>query len=180
MAMSVFARATLATAIVAIIAIAAAYVWYNYTGWTSFQAATGTNLTWQPAGGADVSRLRFRNCTFTVARGDGVTRSADVTAVLNGMAVAYKGGTNNPALLALTRPLNPFSFTIVGFNDAATVTDPGASPWCTSSPPACASDAQCPLPVAGACVIPAGATSGTCGNCTGGAVVTLTGQSRTI
>jgi hypothetical protein len=132
--------------------------------------------------GDDVSRLRFRNCVFTVKRGDGVTKTHDVTAVLNGMAVAYKGGYNNPQMLTLVRPLNPFSFVIPGFNDRATVADPSARPWCASPPSPCAGDADCPGAMPGSCNIlapsgnccPAGqvCVEGTCtaasGSCSGG------------
>jgi hypothetical protein len=95
--------------------------------------------------------------------------------VLNGMAVAYRGGTNNPAMLALIRPLNPFSFQIAGFNDRATVPDPTVAPWCSAPPPSCQSDSGCPLAVPGAC-----GPSGTCGTCVGGATVSLTGQWRSL
>lgn len=113
-----------------LLALVAAYVWYNFTGWQPFRFQTGSVPTWVPSGGADVSRLRFKGCTFAVALAAGPPRTADVSAALNSMAVAYKGGKANPAALTLTGPLNPFSFVIEGFNDRATVPDPTVAPWC--------------------------------------------------
>ena len=193
------AAAIAAALIIVLILIAAAYAWYNFTGWQAFSFTTGDKPKWVPAGGADISRLRFKNCTFTVVRGDGVTKPYDVTAVLNGMAVAFEGGISNPGSLALVRPLNPFSFVIPGFNDSKTVADPTAPPWCSSPPLACNSDADClPGKIPGACNVeqsgtctpacPAGQTcvngvcipKGFCFSCPGGASVTLTGTVRTI
>ncbi len=187
-----------ATIIVVALLIIAAFVWYHYTGWQTFSFKTGDNPSWLPANQADISRLRFKDCVFTVNRGDGVSKTQDVTPVLNGMAVAYKGGTSNPMSLTLTRPLNPFSFVIQGFNDSATVSDPTKPPWCTSPPPACNSDSACPMPVAGACSVEQSGTcspactanqtcvngvcvaQGVCFSCPGGATVTLAGKWRTI
>jgi len=179
--------ALLATIIVIALVIVAAYVWYNYTGWAEFSNKTGDSPSWVPANGADISRLRFKDCIFTVTRGDGVSRSYDVTPALNSMAVAYRGGGGNPLSLTLTRPLNPFSFVIPGFNDRATVADPTAAPWCTTPSPSCTADSQCPLDVPGACSCsgPGGGAcapgaTGTCFSCPGGAAATLTGKWRTI
>ena len=181
-----------------LVAVLIAYVWYNYTGWQSFSYGTGASPAWTPAGQADISMLRFKGCTFSVARGDGATATMDVTAVLNGMAVAYAGGTNNPPSLTLVRPLNPFSFVILGFNDSTTVSDPTAAPWCSAPPPSCGSDGACPLAVPGACSVePSGTCNppcaagqtcangacvaqGVCFSCAGGAAATLTGWWRTI
>lgn len=165
----------LAAVILVLIAISVAYVWYAFTGWTAFSAATGDGPGWTPKNGSDISRLRFRDCMFVVTRGDGKTASLDVSPALNAMALGYKGGSNNPPALTLTRPLNPFSFVIPGFNDPASVPDPTAAPWCSSPPAACSSDAGCAGTGTGAC-----GPRGFCALCPGGAAVTLTGKVRTI
>ena len=134
----------LSVVIILLVLVAAAYVWYNFVGWTSFSYSTGDSPSWLPAGGADLSALRFKNCEFTVKRSDGVTKKLEVSPVLNSMSAGFKGGLKNPLTLTLTRPLNPFSFVIVGFNDRATVSDPGAPPWCSTPPAACGSDASSP------------------------------------
>ena len=119
-----------AAVILVVILVCAAYAWYNLVGWTAFSFATGSSPAWQATGGADVSRLRFKNCSFVVAPGGGgPPRALDATAVLNGMAVGFAGGTANPPMLSLSRPLNPFSFTITGYNDKASVPDPTAPAW---------------------------------------------------
>lgn len=201
--------AILAAVITLTLLVIAAFVW-SRIGWQQFSNQTGDSVSWQAAGSADVSRLRFRNCIFTVKRSDGATQSKDVTAVLNGMATAYAGGPNNPTELSLDRPLNPFSFLIAGFNDSTTVPDPTAAPWCSAPPAACTQDSQCTPSVPGACGPPPttfgnctcppkqkcgtngcqsglACSSGTCVpntgycfSCPGGATVTLTGSWRTI
>jgi hypothetical protein len=177
------------TVIVIIILIIAAYVWYNYIGWSGFAYKTGDRPSWLPASGVSISRLRFKDCIFTVTRADKKVSSLDVAPVLNAMAVAYKTSTVGiPQTLTLTRPLNPFSFVIKGFNDRATVSDPRVYPWCTAPPAACTTDSDCP---GGACItalrpiLAGAAVTGTsvtkmCSTCPGGAVVTLTGKVRTI
>ena len=167
--------AIIAATITILIVIVAVYVWYNFAGWKTFTYKTGDDPSWIPSTGADISQLRFKNCMFTVKRSDGKIRSLDVSVVLNSMAVGFKGGTNNPATLLLTRPLNPFSFVIVGFNDRRTVTDPTVLPWCTSPPIACTGDNQCPYGNAGAC-----SPAQTCTTCPGGATVSLVGSVRTV
>jgi len=91
----------------------------------------GVIPSWTAASDGNVSDLRFRGCTFTVADPQGGQHSADVTAVLNGMAVAYRGATSRiPRTLYLDRPLNAFSFVIQGVNDASTVgTAADAQKW---------------------------------------------------
>lgn len=121
--------AVLALVTVLALVVIAAYGWYAFTGWARFDYKSGDSPVWVPARDADLSRLRFRACLFTVTRGDGVVRAYDVAAALNGMAVAFRGGSSNPASLTLTRPLNPFSFVIPGFNDRASVADPTAEVW---------------------------------------------------
>jgi hypothetical protein len=164
----------LAVIVVIVILVVAAYVWYHHTGWASFSYQTGDAPFWLPADGADLSRLRFKDVTFTVTR-TGQPTTRDVTAVLNGMAVAFTGGVSNPPSLTLVRPLNPFSFVIPGFNDRASVPDPTAAPWCSAPPASCTKDSDCPSAVAGAC-----GPNGTCFSCPGGATATLVGRWRTI
>jgi hypothetical protein len=125
--------AVIAAVVVIVLLIGAAFVWYTFTGWKTFSYTSGDTPAWTPAGQADISRLRFRSCLFTVSRSDGVKRALNVSPALNSMAVAFAGGPNNPPALTLTGPLNAFSFVIPGFNDRATVTDPAAAPWCTDA-----------------------------------------------
>jgi len=127
--------------IILTVALCGSYGWYNYVGWTSFSftgdpnnaaldAAAKLNGTTRPAGpywtpqnDADISRLRFKDCVFTVKRSDAAVPAVkEVTANLNSMAVAYKDSPSkiNTTTLKLTRYLNPFSFPIPGFNDKAT------------------------------------------------------------
>lgn len=95
--------------------------------------------------------------------GDSAPTSQDVTGVLNAMAAAYSRGSSRflapgdyPPSLDLVRPLNAFSFTVPGFNDAyyldadgsprGTVKDPSAAPWCGAGGPkpvACSAAADC-------------------------------------
>jgi hypothetical protein len=168
------AAALLAAAIVLLLVVAAAYAWYHLVGWQPFSYQAGSHPAWAPAAGRDISRLRFKDCVFAVRRSDGAAQAHDVTPALNGMAVAYKGGAANPARLALTHPLNPFSFVIPGFNDSATVSDPTARPWCAAPPAACHENGACPPP--GVCDLRRGA----CTSCPGEAAVALTGQWRTL
>jgi hypothetical protein len=152
--MEVTVSLLVATVITLAILIVAAYCWYNFLGWEEFSFSAGDVAAWGSKSGADdASRLRFKGCVFTVKRGDGVTKQLDVTAVLNGMACGHTGSSVAPLTLALTRPLNPFSFVIKGFNDKASVPDPTAAPWCTAPPALCNTDTDCPGGVAqsGAC-----------------------------
>jgi len=86
--------------------------------------------SWHPTTGGDVSRLRFKACVFTVVDPSGTPHTADVTAVLNGMAAAHAGSKSPPAALTLDRPLNAFSFLVPGVNDPASAADPGL--WANS------------------------------------------------
>lgn len=84
---------------------------------------SGATPSWAAAKGEDISSLRFKDCIFTVVDPAGQKHSADVTTVLNGMAVAYRGASSKiPKVLNLDRPLNAFSFQIPNVNDSATVT----------------------------------------------------------
>jgi len=177
----------IATIVALIVAIVVAVVMYKFTGWTPFSFKDGDTVSWTPATG-DISHLRFADCVFTSRNAAGTSQSRDVTAVLNGMAGAYAGatGAGMPPSLVLTRPLNPFSFVIPGFNDSTTVKNPSAIEWCSVPPPACTADSQCPTVVHGACscsgaggVCPPG-TAGVCYSCSGGASATLTGKWRTL
>lgn len=86
------------------------------------------------AGESDISRLRFKDCVFTVVDPAGRTHVQDVTAVLNSMTAAYMDSPSAPPkVLHLDRPLNPFSFTIPGVNDVAAVpTAADAARWADS------------------------------------------------
>ena len=169
-------RAVLAATIAVIVLVVAAYCWYYATGWTEFSYATGDLPSWAPSGSSgDISRLRFRACKFTVTMPAGASGSADVTAVLNRMAIAYDKATNAPAQLTLVAPLNPFSFAVPGFNDkSATATVP---PWCAATT-SCGRDSDCPVKgtTTGACSM----SAGVCINCTGGPSVALVGKYRTF
>ena len=145
-----------ATIAVVTLLIIGAFSWYHFTGWQTFSYKTGDNPSWMPSSG-DVTLLRFKDVKFTVRRSDGAYAEANVAGNLNSMAVGLKGGLNLPPALTLDKPLNPFSFTIKGFNDVATVPNPSLPPWCSS---------PCP--------------TGSCVNCPGGPAVTLTGKFRTI
>lgn len=125
-------------AAVVVATIIAFYVWWKSL-WTRFTFAAGQSVSWSPAGmaGKKVSDLRFRKCTFTVTRADGVVAQKDVTAVLNSMAAAYSDAAPDQALpssLNLDAPLNAFSFVIPNFNDTASAGNPSAMPWCKSPP----------------------------------------------
>lgn len=124
--------------VVVVLLIVAAYVWYNYTGWQkfTFEGAVPYNKNapapkWQASGGdPSAADLRFRDVVFTVVDPSGVAHRRDVTAVLNGMALAYHSAATPPPTLALDRPLNAFSFTIPGVNDRQSVpTKSAAAAW---------------------------------------------------
>lgn len=160
--MELLLAAAVALLVVALAAAAIAYVWYHQTGWAPFSASAGDDVAWAPAAGKPVTRLRFKNCTFTVARGDGAApQSRDVTGVLNAMAQAYVGATPEvvPKALSLHSPLSGFSFVLAGYNDDSTTPPTAAvaqSPWCSGA------DAT------GACIVRPAKTA------------TLTGLVRTI
>lgn len=120
--------AAVAVIAVLIILLLTAYAWYFLPGWKKFSYVAGDDPTWV-VGEVGISNLRFKNCLFTIVRGDGVTRTLDATAALNAMAVAYKNQKLNPSSLKLVRPINTFSFIIQGFNDRASVSNPGAPAW---------------------------------------------------
>jgi hypothetical protein len=120
--------------VVLIILISIAYFWYHQTGWKNFSYKSGDTVTFSSGLDKDgnpnsAEYIRFRNCIFTVDQ-----HSKDVTATLNGMAVAYHGVYNPPisfslggkkyekgSTVGIPRPLNAFSFTIFGFNDRQTI-----------------------------------------------------------
>ena len=123
--------------IILTVALCGSYGWYNYVGWLPFsftgdpknvaldaaaKASGGTRPagpSWTPLNDADISRLRFKDCVFTVTRSGAAPAVKNVTANLNSMAVAYKDSPmkTNPGSLKLTRYLNSFSFLIPGVND---------------------------------------------------------------
>jgi hypothetical protein len=82
-----------------------------------------------------VGTLRFKKAVFAVTDPRGVTHRQDVTAVLNGMAVAYRKAPTKtaPTTLRLDRPLNAFSFTIPGVNDAQAVAASDLAKWKASA-----------------------------------------------
>lgn len=152
-------------AVIIVLLLVIAFLWWHFAGWSEFSFSAGDRPSWAPTGAhKNVSRLRFKDCVFSVQRaGDPAPTSRDVTGILNNMAIAYSRGNSRffvpsdfPASLSLDRPLNAFSFTIPGFNDAyyadadgaphGTVRDPTAAPWCGAggpSPVACTSAAGC-------------------------------------
>lgn len=84
---------------------------------------TGRAPSWTAAGDSTMASIRFKDCTFTVTTPLGQKHSVNVTAVLNGMAVGFRGATTPvPRTLRLDRPLNAFSFIIAGVNDSDAVT----------------------------------------------------------
>lgn len=121
------AAVILGLVIVIIVLAAAAYVWYNHTGWAQFSNNNDDAVSWSSSASSGISALRFKSVVYTLSVG-GVDHAQDVTAVLNGMAVAYKNTANN-GTLTLDRPLNAFSFVITGVNDRATVPDNQTPAW---------------------------------------------------
>jgi hypothetical protein len=109
-----------------VLLLVSAYGWYYHTGWHAFAYETGSSPSW---GASDISRLRFKDVVFVVSRSDGIVQKKDVSAVLNGMAVAYESAVNKPPQLRLVRRLNAFSFVVEGFNDPVTVRDPSLPMW---------------------------------------------------
>lgn len=185
------ALAALAAAvIVLLLVVATAWGWWHLTGWKSFSYSIGDTVSWTAAEGSDVSSLRFKNCKFTSKKTTGDSKTIDVTAVLNGMAVAYEGadstpGFSIPTTLPLVRALNPFSFIITGFNDVTTVgAGKNSGPdWCTNGTKSCTVDSDCSATVRGstcAGYVPATGTAGACTLCATTAGATLTGYYRTI
>lgn len=140
----------MAVLVVSALIVIAAFIW-NSMGWKTFTFKSGDSVSWSAAASAngvsDTSQLRFKNVIFTISVGPPGNihqYTKDVTAVLNGMAVAYKGtgGTTvNPGVLSLDRQLNAFSFLVMGLNDANTVALP--RDW-TQYEIACPSDGNYP------------------------------------
>lgn len=115
--------AYLAAATAALVALLLLLVtaWLLRQGWTPFSFVGGQTVAFPSP---DLARLRFRQARFTVQPPGAPPVSIDVTNVLDGMARAYPAGDGPPALLLGGHgryPLNPFSFTIPGFNDRAAV-----------------------------------------------------------
>jgi len=119
----------LATVVVLVLLALSAYVWYNYLNTWNTIKETGGQVVVFDALMKTPAWIRFRNCKFTTTSPQGVTKTWDVTAVLNGMAAAHpKNPTSMGSPTSLTlgggaqAPLNPFSFVLKGFNDVNTVT----------------------------------------------------------
>jgi hypothetical protein len=127
--MSLAADISLSIIIVVIIFIILAFVWDKFIGLTKFSAGKSSVVSWFVTGKKDITDLRFQECIFTVVMPSGVTKSVDVSSVINGMAAAYVGNAIIPQTLTLVKPLNPFSFVIKGFNDVATVPNPSTPAW---------------------------------------------------
>ena len=146
--------AMVAVIVIILIMIGVTRVWYNKTtSWSTFSASSANFdwPQWSSTSSKGASALRFRNCKFTVVLGDGTTtKTKDVTNTLNAMAMQQQtpilssgsSGSSSPApttgpmfqqSMSLVRPLNPFSFTITGFNDPTMFSDPAVInkyPWC--------------------------------------------------
>lgn len=152
--------------ILALIVIA----WWFFTGWTKFSYKIGDLPVWAAQ---DITKLRFRNCIFTVTMNNGTAQHKDVSSNLDAMAAAYVGAKSIPPSIGLYTPLNPYSFIIDGFNDSKTVKNPYSQPYCAGPVSACTSNAQCP-PGLGGCY------QGKCVNCPGGMNATLTGEYRLL
>lgn len=114
----------LAILIVLVLLVGVAYGWYNFSGsWSDFSYTGGQKVAFS-SGKRQINRLRFRKCIFTTQDPSGKKASWDVTAILNGMAVAHDIDSNNNKLPlggSSQIPLNPFSFIQGGFNDRAAV-----------------------------------------------------------
>jgi hypothetical protein len=119
--------------IIIVIIIILITLFYKFFGWTAFSYKTGDNPVWSTNSGKNAGQIRFKNCIFTIATSDGKIVTRNVTSVLNGMAVAYKGKINSGInYLKLTRPINAFSFVIPGYNDVKSGTDPSYPIWKTA------------------------------------------------
>ena len=89
---------------------------------TGGNCGVSTIPSWTAPNNGNVTKLRFKGCIFTIVDPRGKKHVVDVTTILNGMAVAYRGAIAAiPRTLYLDRPLNAFSFTINGVNDSLTV-----------------------------------------------------------
>lgn len=130
-------------AIIAVIAliiiVAFIFAWYHWpSSWQTASFKLNDTVTIPIPAGKDMYNLKFKKCYFTT---NGVV--SEVSGTLNNITGAYSKLQNSsykmtPATaFVLPAPLNPFSFTINGVNDPATVPDPTASPWCSSPPASC-------------------------------------------
>jgi hypothetical protein len=145
----------IAVIIALLVLVVAGWVWYHYIGTDDFKFKGGEKVIFRwpmdkTLGKVPVHRLRFTEAKFTAWNPQGKSKTIDVSSVLNGMAIAHapKPGQKNkpPKKLEVgghkclgdncekmrLRPLNPFTFTIPGFNDRATVpTQDAAQRWNT-------------------------------------------------
>ena len=110
--------------VVLVLLVVAAFAWYHQPSkWKSFSYVGGDVVTFV-TGTTPLGRLRFKGCTFTTANPANTPATWDVTGVLNGMSAAYDIPVGKYELSlggSAKHPLNPFSFTKVGFNDITTV-----------------------------------------------------------
>jgi len=179
--MDIYTSAVLSAIIIALLFVIASYIWYHFSTWTQFSFKNRDLPEWATSTGA--SRLRFRNCKFNVSVGidvpnnssdlPAVESSLDVTNILNAMAKQSTSGIT----LKLARPLNPFSFTIVGFNDpksmASASSNWASTRWCATNWP-CTHGIDCDR-MPDLCP-----SNGGCVHCYGVNNVTLTGEYRVV
>jgi hypothetical protein len=178
--MDIYISAVLSAIIIAIIIVIVSYIWYRFGTWTQFSFKINELPEWV-AVPKDGKSIRFRNCKFSVSVGSDTSDnpemskkegSRDVTNILNAMAKQSTGTS-----MSLVRPLNPFSFTIVGFNDPNSmgINFPSKehNRWCLAKK-SCTTDSDCGG-ARGSCT-----SSKYCVNCFGEHTVTLTGEYRVL
>jgi hypothetical protein len=102
-----------------IIAVFMVYCIQTYTGWIPFTMKYDENFKILIAPNI-VSRIRFKNCIYTIVGLDGKSVSRDVTNQLNYMVIAFHGNTEKKYVFKLDGGLSPYSFIINGISDAAT------------------------------------------------------------
>lgn len=101
------------------------YLIYEYTGWKSFTMTKGENFQITDLDPTLVSKLKFRDCVFTIKGLDGTVKSYTVTYVLNTMLSAYENNNNKNYVFKLDDPgLSIYSFQVPGFNDKTNKPDP--------------------------------------------------------
>lgn len=113
-----------ATVILVVLIVAVSYAWYHLIGWQTFTVTEDSQRVASVSGaGKDIRHLRFRNCMFTSTIGEAPHHPVDVSAVLNGMAMAYMDAPATtstvhaaPVYLDLISPINALSFKIEGWN----------------------------------------------------------------
>lgn len=143
-------------AIAIVVAIIILTIYYYNSGWAPFTISNGDVFAIVAPAGYGVHQLRFKKCIFTVTLAGSTPKQFDVTNVLRGMALAWdpkadlpvdvgarmplqgvltmgapEQVSTNPVTFATapSQKLNPFSFTIPGFNDVKTVPNNQVAPW---------------------------------------------------